>query len=122
MIKEMLLVGAGSFLGGASRYIASLMIRSAGNGFPWATFTVNIVGSLLIGVLWGMASRYANAPSWLTLFLMVGFCGGFTTFSTFSKESLLLLQSANYVPFALYTVGSVTLGIAAVALGYMATK
>lgn len=122
MIKEILMVGAGSFLGGASRYLTSLLLRSTGNGFPWATFAVNILGSLFIGVLWGLTSRYANAPTWVSLFLMVGFCGGFTTFSTFSKESLILLQSGSYIPFTLYTVGSVVLGIGAVMLGYIATK
>lgn len=122
MIKEILMVGAGSFLGGALRYLTSLLLRSSGNGFPWATFTVNILGSLVIGLLWGITSRYTNVPSWLALFLMVGFCGGFTTFSTFSKESLLLLQSGSYLLFTLYAAGSIVLGVGAVVLGNMITK
>ena len=122
MIKEILLVGAGSFIGGSARYIISLFMRSADIGFPWATFTVNIVGSLFIGLLWGLMVRNPNIPSWLPLFLMTGFCGGFTTFSTFSKESLALLQSQSYMTFVLYAAGSVALGITAVTFGYLTTK
>ena len=122
MIKEILIVGAGSFLGGSARYIVSLFMHSTGNGFPWATFSVNIAGSLFIGLLWGMMVRYPNMPSWLPLLLMTGFCGGFTTFSTFSKESLALLQSESYMTFLFYAIGSVTLGIAAVTLGYLTIK
>ena len=122
MIKDILIVGAGSFLGGSARYIVSLFMHSTGNGFPWATFTVNIIGSLFIGLIWGMMVRHPNMPSWLPLLLMTGFCGGFTTFSTFSKESLALLQSENYMIFLFYVIGSITLGIAAVTLGYLTTK
>ena len=122
MLKDLLYVGAGSFVGGVVRYLVSLAMKSVG-GFPWATFIVNVVGCLLIGLLWSLSVRSSNALSGhLGLFLTVGFCGGFTTFSTFSKESLALLQTGSYVTFALYAVGSILLGLAAVALGYMLTK
>ena len=122
MLRDLLYVGAGSFAGGVARYLVSLAMKSVG-GFPWATFTVNVMGCLLIGLLWGLSVRSANALSGhLSLFLSVGFCGGFTTFSTFSKESLALLQTGSYLTFALYAVGSVLLGIAAVALGYLIAK
>ena len=118
----MLYVGAGSFAGGVTRYLVSLAMKSVG-GFPWPTFIVNAVGCLLIGLLWGLSVRSSNALSGhLGLFLSIGFCGGFTTFSTFSKESLALLQTGSYLTFALYAVGSVLLGIAAVALGYLIAK
>ncbi len=120
MIRDILLVGAGSFFGGIGRYLVSQLMRSVGSGFPWGTFTVNILGSLIIGALWGITSRHANPT--VSLFLMVGFCGGFTTFSTFSKESLALLQSGNYTTFALYAIGSVVIGILAVLAGVMVTK
>lgn len=121
IIKNILLVGAGSFVGGALRYILSLLLKYTG-GFPWATFIANLIGCLLIGLLWGLFSRFANASQQLVLFLSVGFCGGFTTFSTFSKESMMLLQAGNYLMFALYIIGSVTIGIGLVAAGYYLTK
>ena len=121
MLKNILLVGTGSFLGGALRYIVSLLVKYTG-GFPWATFTVNILGCLLIGVLWGIFSRCANASQQLVLFLSVGFCGGFTTFSTLSKESLQLIQSGNWLYFSLYVAGSILLGLLIVAVGYQIAK
>lgn len=121
MLKNILLVGAGSFFGGALRYIVSLLVKYTGD-FPWATFTVNLLGCLLIGVLWGIFSRCANASQQLVLFLSVGFCGGFTTFSTFSKESLQLIQSGNWLYFSLYVAGSILLGLLLVAVGYQIAK
>ena len=121
MLKNILLVGAGSFFGGALRYIVSLLVKYT-CGFPWATFTVNLLGCLLIGVLWGIFSRCANASQQLVLFLSVGFCGGFTTFSTFSKESLQLIQSGNWLYFSLYVAGSILLGLLLVAVGYQIAK
>ena len=122
MLKEVLLVGVGSFIGGAARYQVSLLMPPAGNSFPWATFTVNIIGSLIIGMLWGWTSRCANVSPGLTLFLITGFCGGFTTFSTFSKESLMLWQSGSFLPFFIYAFGSLVLGILMVAAGFILTK
>ena len=118
MIKDLLLVGLGSGLGGMCRYLVSQLLVTTQNGFPWGTFTVNIVGSLLIGLLWGLSSRLPSLSPVLTLLFMVGFCGGFTTFSTFSREGLTLLQTQNYTLFLLYTLGSVVLGILAVMVGY----
>ena len=121
IIKDIILVGTGSFFGGIARYLVSLGMKGMGSTFPWGTMTANIVGCLLIGLLWAAFNRL-NASSQLNLLLTVGFCGGFTTFSTFSKESLCLLQVGNYSTFFLYALGSVVLGIAAVALGYALAK
>ncbi|MBR1686922.1 MAG: fluoride efflux transporter CrcB [Prevotella sp.] len=122
MIKELFLVGVGSGIGGICRYLISLLMGHIHNGFPWGTFVVNVTGCLLIGILWGVTSRFQNSASAFSLLFMVGFCGGFTTFSTFSKEGVLLLQAHHYTLFLLYFAGSALLGILAVALGYMATK
>ena len=122
MLKDLLLVGLGSGLGGMCRYLVSQLLVTTQNGFPWGTFTVNIVGSLLIGLLWGLSSRLPSLSPALTLLFMVGFCGGFTTFSTFSREGLSLLQMQNYTLFLLYTLGSVVLGIVAVMVGYFGGK
>lgn len=102
MIKEILLVGLGSCVGGVLRYLVSLLMKTAGGGFPWGTFTVNILGCLLIGLLWGLGSKSLSPQ--LMLLLSVGLCGGFTTFahqargahhSTFSRESLAMLQGVS---------------------------
>ena len=120
MIKDILLVGIGSFVGGVLRCLVSMVMNTAGGGFPWGTFTVNILGCLLIGLLWGWGSRSLSPQ--LMLLLSVGLCGGFTTFSTFSRESLALLQGGSYLLFALYVGGSIILGIGATALGWVLTK
>ncbi|MBR1755356.1 MAG: fluoride efflux transporter CrcB [Bacteroidaceae bacterium] len=122
MLKELLLVGTGSFIGGATRYLVSSFVSSLGSGFPWGTFIINFIGCLLIGFLWGLTSRFPNFPPQLSLLLSVGFCGGFTTFSTFAKENLLLLQTDNYTSFSLYVFGSVAIGVFAVMLGFTLTK
>lgn len=122
MIKDIILVGIGSGIGGICRYLISLTMGQAGNGFPWGTFVANISGCLLIGILWGLTSRFHNLSPAFSLLFMVGFCGGFTTFSTFSKEGLTMLQTNNYMLFTLYTLGSMLLGIIAVRLGYITTK
>ena len=122
MIRDIVLVGIGSGIGGICRYLISLAMNHGCNGFPWGTFTVNVAGCLMIGILWGATNRIQNISPALLLFLMVGFCGGFTTFSTFSKEGLALLQANNNMLFVLYTIGSVVLGIIAVALGYQTTS
>ena len=122
MIKDIVIVGIGSGMGGIFRYLISLFMTQTRNGFPWGTFAVNVAGCLLIGILWGMTNRFQNVSPCFSLFLMTGFCGGFTTFSTFSKEGLIMLQANNYILFSLYAIGSVVIGIMAVASGYYITK
>ncbi len=122
MIKSILAVGAGSFLGGAGRYLISLAMKGLSKGFPWATLTVNLAGCFLIGLLWGVFSKNGADGSHWALFLTVGLCGGFTTFSTFSKEALVMLQGGNVWSFAAYVASSVIAGIALVALGYFLTR
>ena len=122
MIRDLILVGLGSGIGGMCRYLVSLMMRSTSNGFPWGTFTVNVAGCLLIGLLWGLTSRFSHLSPTLSLFLMVGLCGGFTTFSTFSKEGLSLLLGHQFLLFLLYCVGSVVVGLIAVGVGYWSMK
>lgn len=73
MIKDLLLVGIGSGIGGICRYLISVLMGYAHNGFPWGTFVANISGCLLIGILWGVTSRYHNISQAFTLLLMVGF-------------------------------------------------
>ena len=122
IIRNILAVGAGSFIGGVGRYLVSLAIKGIGKGFPWATLSVNLLGCLLIGLLWGFLSRNATESTSWGLFLTVGLCGGFTTFSTFSKEALSMLQAGQIGGFATYVVVSVLAGIALAALGYYVTR
>ena len=122
IIKNILIVGAGSFLGGAVRYLVSLAMKGVSKGFPWATLTVNLVGCFLIGLLWGVFSKNGSEGSHWSLFLTVGLCGGFTTFSTFSKEGLVMLQAGNIWGFAGYVSISMFAGIALVALGYFLVR
>lgn len=123
MIKSLLIVGLGSFCGGALRYYISTLMKSAcGQGFPWGTLSVNLVGCLLIGLLLGILSRCGVQSNSWSLLLTVGFCGGFTTFSTFANESLQMLQSGNTLNLIIYILASVIVGIALVALGYWLVK
>ena len=117
-IRNIIAVGAGSFIGGIVRYLVSLAMKSISKGFPWATLLVNLLGCLIIGLLWGFLSRNAYESTSWGLFLTVGLCGGFTTFSTFSKEALTMLQTGQIWGFASYIALSILAGIALVALGY----
>jgi CrcB protein len=123
MIKTLIFVGSGGFLGSIARFLASRYIQNNfPSAFPYGTFFVNISGCLLIGLIYGFSERSSLlTPGW-KLFLTVGFCGGFTTFSTFANENLALLRDGAYFNFSLYTGLSVLLGIAATFFGVLITK
>jgi CrcB protein len=123
MIKTLLLIGSGGFLGSISRFLASrFMQNNFTSTFPIGTFVVNITGCLLIGLIYGFSERSSLlTPGW-KMFLAVGFCGGFTTFSTFANENLALLRDGDFFHFMLYTGLSVFLGIAATFSGVLITK
>ena len=122
IFKNLLIVGLGSFLGGGVRYLISSAMSNLGTGFPWGTLTVNLVGCFVIGLLCGFFGRTANEGGSLALFCTLGICGGFTTFSTFSKEALLMLQTENYLALAVYVGISVIAGIALTAAGYALSR
>ncbi|MGE5421383.1 MAG: fluoride efflux transporter CrcB [Chloroflexota bacterium] len=123
MLKTLFFVGAGGFLGSISRFLASRFIQNnVESAFPYGTFFVNITGCFLIGVIYGFSEKTPSFPAGWKLFLTAGFCGGFTTFSTFANENLALLRDGDIFQFMLYTVLSVILGISATFFGVMITK
>ena len=119
---KILLVAIGSGLGGVLRYLVPCWI-GASKGFPWATLTVNVVGSLLIGLLSGLLARHGGSSAEsIRAFAVVGFCGGFTTFSAFSNETFRLVESSQWPSAAAYVSLSVLAGLAAVFVGYALSK
>ena len=89
MLKPLLIVGAGSFIGGAMRYLLSTLMKNAcGQGLPWGTLAVNLLGCFLFGIVFAIFSKNSSADNTLYLLLTTGVCGGFTTFSTFANESV----------------------------------
>jgi len=115
MIKNILLVGLGGGIGSAARYLCQKWFASNyDNSFPWATFAVNLIGCFLIGVIYAASEKSTVLTPQIRLFLATGFCGGFTTFSTFGFENMNLLRSGDTSYFFLYAIGSVVLGIVGV--------
>ena len=113
VMREILFVAAGGALGSVGRYLVSKMVATS---FPWGTFAVNILGSLLIGLLTGFFNRGALSPEMKLLFV-TGFCGGFTTFSTFANESFNMLKGGDVVWASVYVGSSVAVGLLAVYCG-----
>lgn len=123
MIKQLILIGAGGFIGSVARFLVSrLNTRVDWLSVPIGTLTVNVLGSLLIGFLIGISEKSPLLSVEWRMFLMVGLCGGFTTFSSFSGENLVLLKNGQVLPLLLYTGLSIFLGFIAVYLGYISTK
>ena len=123
MIKSLCLVGLGSFVGGALRYLISSWMKNAcSQSFPWGTLMVNLVGCFLIGVIFALFSRFCSTSHPWCLLLTTGLCGGFTTFSTFANESLQMLQNGQWGGFITYVSISVIAGISLTALGYWVGK
>lgn len=114
-----LFVALGGAIGAVARYGLSLITVKI--DFPLMTFITNLLGAFVIGVIVGLATK-KNLDSYLILFLKTGFCGGFTTFSTFSLETFNLIQSGNYFTATIYAILSLLLCIAGVAIGIFITK
>lgn len=113
---ECLLVGLGGFLGSVLRYLIGLMYVNTDSGFPLKTFIINILGAFVIGALSSIAMKY-NVNSKVILFLKIGLCGGFTTFSTFAFETQELLKNDRVGVAIIYVTLSVVIGVTAVVLG-----
>lgn len=123
MLKQILLVGLGGGVGSVFRFLTSLLTaKYFSETFPLATFTVNMIGCFLIGILIGILGQNVHENGSLKLLLITGFCGGYTTFSAFASENISLLQSSNYLTAILYIGTTVFIGLFAVWLGITITK
>lgn len=123
MLKTILFIGAGSFFGGVVRFLVSRAVQSGvSSGFPWGTMVVNVAGCLFIGILYGLFERNHVGNEAVRMFLTVGFCGGFTTFSTFVHENYALLGSGHFSHAVLYPVLSFALGLLAAWIGHLVVR
>ena len=120
VIKNLLFVAVGGGLGASLRYLLSYLLNNSKSSFPYATFAVNILGCIGLGILAGYLMKSENiANNPLYLLLGIGLLGGFTTFSSFSLDSIKLLQGGNTIHFLIYVIGTNVLGIT---LGYLCLK
>ena len=122
-MKSFILVFLGGGLGSGIRYLVTTAMNQYSKVLPFGTFTVNMLGCLLIGLILGYAQKENTLTSNQTLLLATGFCGGFTTFSAFANENLELIKNGEIFNFSVYTIGSILIGILAVFIGfYLANK
>ena len=118
-MKSFILVFLGGGLGSGLRYLVAIAMKQYSKFLPFGTFTVNMVGCLLIGLVLGYAHKENTLTSNQTLLLATGFCGGFTTFSAFASENLELIKNGELFNFSIYAIGSVFLGIVLILIGYL---
>lgn len=121
-MKQLILVFIGGGFGSALRFLIGKWLNSSETGIPYGTFAANILGSLLIGIILGLAAKNDSLTQNQTLLLATGFCGGFTTFSTFAYENHVFLKSGDFMTFAIYTIASFIVGFLAVFLGMYLVK
>ena len=121
-MKNFLLVFIGGGFGSGLRYLIGKYLNSSLGSFPIGTFTVNILGSLLIGLILGYAAKENSLSQNQVLLLATGFCGGFTTFSAFANENFQLLKTGEIMQFSIYTIGSIVVGLIAVFIGIYIAK
>ncbi|MDR1561881.1 MAG: fluoride efflux transporter CrcB [Dysgonamonadaceae bacterium] len=118
-MKTILLIALGGALGSVLRYVAGECIHVRMRGvFPWATLSVNLLGCFLIGIAAGLIAKYGSLSGDFRLFFAVGFCGGFTTFSAFSREILQLLMQGHSFHAVLYVFTSIIVGVSLTFAGW----
>lgn len=123
LLRSILLVAMGGALGSVGRFLLSKAVQEhAATAFPVATFAVNVVGCFVIGLVYGLSLRGNEPAGDMKLLLATGFCGGFTTFSTFMNEGSALMKDEHYTYMMLYLFGSLALGLIAVLSGQQLAK
>jgi len=121
-MKNLLLVFVGGGLGSSLRYWIGTYLNNYKHGIPYGTFAANIIGSLIIGIVLGLTLKQNVLSNNIVMFIAVGFCGGFTTFSSFAYENHLFLRDGNFMLFVGYTMLTFILGFAAVFFGMWLVK
>ena len=117
-LYTLLIVGLGGFAGSTLRFLTVRLVDSRLNAlFPFGTLTVNVIGSFILGIIYMLATRQAGISENARLFLAVGFCGGFTTFSAFSLDAVTLWERGQGALAATYVAGSVLVSLLAVLAG-----
>ena len=123
MAKTIILIGIGGFIGSVCRFLVVLMMaRTFPVSFPLGTFTVNLVGCFLMGMIAGQAERLPGLSPDLRMFLTVGFCGGFTTYSAFAFENVAMMIDKNFMLFAFYSAATYIFCLTAACLGLIITR
>jgi CrcB protein len=122
-LMTILVLALGATLGAAARYYVTLWMEARlGAAFPYATLLINVLGSFLLGAFITLSSEWSGIGPELRLLVATGFCGSFTTFSTFSNETLFLLTSGHYIGAVVNVVGSVLLGLGGAVLGVVLVR
>ncbi len=123
MLRTILIVGTGGFIGSVMRYLVQVFVeRGMTSTFPWGTFIANIAGSFIIGIVFALAEKGNLMSAEWRIFLAVGICGGFTTFSSFAYNNLILLKENVFGQLLWNVGGSVFFGILAVYLGIILVR
>ncbi|HAR74114.1 MAG TPA: fluoride efflux transporter CrcB [Flavobacteriaceae bacterium] len=123
LLKSILFVGLGGAFGSVARFLISYGIgKYYSQPFPFATFLTNVIGCFLIGALYGYSIKNGLGNTYFNFLLITGFCGGFTTFSSFSYENFNLIQQQNYITPIIYIFSSVLIGLIFTMIGFRLTK
>ena len=121
-MKQAIIVFVGGGFGSVARFLLGRWLNNLETTIPYGTLLSNVLGSFLVGIILGYLAKSTNISETQSLLLATGFCGGFTTFSTFAYENHVYLKNGDYLSFIPYTFGSLILGFSAVFLGLYLSK